>query len=83
MTKKIFFIVVSVFFAQFAFSSSIPELIKQSGCSVDYPNHDLLIIFDSTDVNMQESGLSFYNTHSLYKILTTEGAKNFNIFKYG
>ena len=83
MTKKIFFIVVSVFFAQFAFSSSIPELIKQSGCSVDYPNHDLLIIFDSTDVDMQESGLSFYNTHSLYKILTTEGAKNFNIFKYG
>ena len=83
MTKKIFFIVLSVFFAQFAFSSSIPELIKQSGCSVDYPNHDLLIIFDSTDVDMQESGLSFYNTHSLYKILTTEGAKNFNIFKYG
>ena len=83
MSKKIFFIVVSVFFAQFAFSSSIPELIKQSGCSVDYPNHDLLIIFDSTDVDMQESGLSFYNTHSLYKILTTEGAKNFNIFKYG
>jgi len=83
MTKKIFFIVVSVFFAQFAFSSSIPELIKQSGCSVDYPNHDLLIIFDSTDVDMQESGLSFYNTHSLYKILTTKGAKNFNIFKYG
>ena len=32
---------------------------------------------------MQESGLSFYHTHTLYKILSAKGAKDFNVFKYG
>lgn len=81
--RKFFLLAVIVFAAQLAFSGAIPELIKQSGCSADYPNQNLLIIFDSTDVEMQETGLSFYHTHSLYKILTDKGAKNFTIFKYG
>ncbi len=83
MIKKVLFLGVSLFVYLFAFSSSIPDLIKQSGCIEDYPNQNLLIIFDSTSVDMQESGLSFYQTHSLYKILSTKGAKDFNVFKYG
>mgnify|MGYP002638890246 FL=1 len=72
-----------MFLSQLSFSSSIPDLIKNAGCSIDYPNSNLLIIFDSTDVDMQESGLSYYNTHTLYKILTVQGAKNLNVIKYG
>lgn len=82
MTKKIFFIAACVFFSQLAFSNSIPELIKESGSGKDYPNDNLLIIFDSTDVNMQESGLSYVHTHTLYKVLTAKGAKNLNMIKY-
>ena len=81
--KKIFLLGASLLIALFAFSSDIPDLIKKSGCRADYPNQNLLIIFDSTDVDMQETGLSFYHTHSLYKILTDKGAKNFTVFKYG
>jgi len=32
---------------------------------------------------MQESGLSYYHTHALYKVLTATGAKKLNIIKYG
>ena len=74
---------ISLLLIATAFPGNIPELIKNSGCSIDYPNQNLLIIFDSTTVDMQESGLSYYHTHSLYKILTTKGAKDFNVFKYG
>lgn len=83
MIKKIFFIVAFVSLTQFAFSDCIPKLIKQAGNSADYPNSDVLIIFDSTNVDMLESGLSYYYTHTLSKILTTKGAKDFSIFKYG
>lgn len=83
MIKKVLFLGVSLLLCLAAYSGSIPELIKQSGCSADYPNQNLLIIFDSTTVDMQESGLSFYHTHSLYKILTAKGAKDFNVVKYG
>ncbi|MBC8321800.1 MAG: DUF3857 domain-containing protein [Bacteroidetes bacterium] len=83
MMKKIFFVTALLFFSHLAFSISIPELIKESGCSKDYPNDNLLIIFDSTKVDMKESGLSYYNTHTLYKVLTTNGAKDLNIIKYG
>ncbi len=74
---------ISLLVLQAAFPASIPELIKNSGCSADYPNQHLLVIFDSTSVDMQESGLSFYHTHTLYKILSVKGAKDFNVFKYG
>lgn len=83
MIKKFFFIAACVFISQFAFSNSIPELIKESGCNKDYPNDDLLIIFDSTKVDVQESGLSYVYTHTLYKILTKNGAKDLNVIKYG
>jgi len=83
MTKKILPIIVILCFAQFAFSNTIPQLIKESGCSSDYPNSNTLIIFDSTNVEMQESGLSYYHTHALYKVLTATGAKKLNIIKYG
>ncbi len=83
MIRKALFSGIFLFFFVSVYAGSIPDLIKKSGCSKDYPNQNLLIIFDSTDVDMQDNGLSYYHTHSLYKILSKKGAKDFNIIKYG
>jgi len=60
----------------------IQDLITSSGNLEDYPGKNTLIIFDSTNVEMMESGLSHYHIHKLTKILTTKGAKNNAIVKY-
>lgn len=83
MKAKIYLLTVFVFIARLAISNSIPDLIKNAGNSSDFPGSNLLIIFDSTNVDMQESGLSYYNTHTLYKVLTVAGAKQLNVVKYG
>lgn len=83
MIKKTIFILACVLISQLAFSTSIPHLISKSGDSKEYPNSNLLIIFDSTNVNVQESGLSYVDTHILYKVLTAKGAKSLNVIKYG
>lgn len=82
--KSKFILTIFVFLlAQSLISSNIPDLIKESGCSNDFPDADLLMIFDSTDVDVQETGLSYINTHTLYKVLTSSGAKKLNVIKFG
>lgn len=61
----------------------IKDLIKKSGDANTYPGKTELIIFDSTSVSVQESGLSYVNIHKLTKILTTEGAKNNAVIIFG
>lgn len=83
MKAKYLTTIILIVTTNFLMAAGIPDLIKDSGCSKDYPNADVLVIFDSTDVDVQESGLSYVNTHTLYKILTVEGAKRMNVIKYG
>ena len=83
MTKKLVILAILFGFSLTAFTGPISDLIKNAGNSADYPNSDLLIIFDSTNVDVQESGLSYVNTHKLIKILTAQGAKKNNVIKYG
>lgn len=64
------------------YSQSIPDLIKSSGTKSDYPGSGLLVLFDSTDVQVEPSGLSHVYTHRLVKVLTAPGAKNLNVIKY-
>jgi hypothetical protein len=52
--------------------------IQKAGSAADYPNADYLVLFDSTQVDVQESGLSYNNMHSLIKIFTKEGARKLN-----
>ncbi|MBN2175600.1 MAG: DUF3857 and transglutaminase domain-containing protein [Bacteroidales bacterium] len=61
----------------------IKEMITKSGDAKDYPGKSELIIFDSTRVDVQETGLSYVFMHKLVKILTAEGAKNNAIIKIG
>jgi len=73
-----FWISVSIVIA-----NPIQDLIKKSGCPKDYPNANMLVIFDSTNVDVQESGLSYVNTHRLYKVFTPEGALDLKQIIYG
>ena len=46
-----------------------------------FSNYDIVTVFDSTDVLMEESGLSHVYGHKLYKILTLAGGRDFNTVK--
>jgi len=83
MKTKYLLAAMIVLMAHFLMASAIPDLIMDSGCSDKYPNADVIVIFDSTDVDVQESGLSYVTTHTLYKVLTNSGAKRMNVIKYG
>lgn len=61
---------------------SLPELIDQAGDKEKYPEAHRLVVFDSIKVDVKESGLSYVNTHRLYKILDTEGAHDTRVIQY-
>lgn len=46
-----------------------------------FNDYDIVTVFDSTDVQMEESGLSHVYGHKLYKILTLAGGRDFNTVK--
>ncbi len=84
MLKKLIFILVVSLLGYAAMADPNIDLIKKSGDSKKYPGESLILIFDSTKVDMQESGLSYYTYHLLYKVLSTEGAKKISalVFDY-
>jgi hypothetical protein len=61
----------------------IKSLIRDSGDQKDYPGKTTLMIFDSTQVDVQESGLSYVNIHKLIKILNAKGAKSNSVVRFG
>ena len=83
MVRKLLFFLLLLFIAIGSSSQNIRDLINNSGDVKDYPGSDLLIIFDNTHVDVQETGLSYVNTHRLYKVLTTAGAKRLAVYSYG
>lgn len=82
MLKKLFLIFLATFIIPMAFAGPVEDQIKNAGKPSDYPNANLLVIFDSTFSNVQESGLTFVNTHKLYKVFTPEGALQLDVVKY-
>lgn len=80
--KSIFLFIILIITSITAFCGPFDKLLKESGDSKNYPGSGFLIIFDSTAVEMMESGLSHYNIHRLYKVLTPEGAKTLSVIKY-
>jgi len=65
-----------------AFAGPYDDLIKKAGDKKNFPGSNLLIIFDSTNVTMMETGLSHSFIHRLYKVLTPEGAKGLSVIKF-
>ncbi len=59
------------------------QLLNKVGDQHDYPGAEYLVLYDSTHVEMQETGLSFYNTHQLFKVLTPAGGRQLHTIRYG
>ncbi len=62
--------------------SQTAQLLKRAGTASNYPGAGVLVVYDSTKVNVQETGLSHYNFARLYKVLTAEGAKTLSVVKF-
>lgn len=65
-----------------AFAGPYNDLIKKAGDKKNFPGSNLLVIFDSTRVEMMETGLSHNYIHRLYKVLTPDGAKSLSVIKF-
>ncbi|MBE0644476.1 MAG: DUF3857 and transglutaminase domain-containing protein [Bacteroidetes bacterium] len=50
--------------------------LRASTTGKDYPAADVVVLYDSTDVDVQESGLSYVRMHKLVKVLTAKGARD-------
>ena len=74
-----------LFLVQISFASVDPmqDLIRASGDASVYPNDNLVIVFDSTKVDVKESGLSYVWTHTLTKVLNAKGAMDLSVVKFG
>lgn len=62
--------------------SMIWKAIHNSGDAAKYPAAKILIIFDSTLVQVQESGLSYTIMHRLTKVLSPAGALDLVVQKF-
>ena len=81
--KKLFFIFMILTWTGINLTAvPVRTLIKKAGSTSKYPGAGYVVIFDSTKVDMQESGLSYFNEHKLIKVLTPKGGKKFNVYKY-
>jgi len=63
-------------------SAQQAELIRRAGTATEYPNANYILVYDSTRVDVQETGLSYYNSSRLFKILTPSGAKELAVIKF-
>ena len=75
-----FFLLVQVCFASI---DPMQDLIHAAGDATVYPNDNLVVVFDSTRVDVRESGLSYVWTHTLTKVLNYRGALDLSVVKFG
>jgi transglutaminase-like putative cysteine protease len=80
---KIVFVLLLMISAAGLSAQPVPELIKTAGDQSAYPGHDQLVIFDSTIVDVRETGLTFVHNHTLTKVLTSHGAIDLSVVKFG
>ena len=79
------FLTALIFLTRLCFASTDPtqELIRKAGDATVYPNDNLVVVFDSTRVEVKESGLSYIWTHTLSKVLNYKGALDLSVVKSG
>lgn len=76
MTKRTFLLLINLLLVEFAVGQTNSWLISSAGDETDYPESNVLTVYDSTQVKVQESGLSYVRIHQLFKVLTPQGALN-------
>ncbi|MBL7135550.1 MAG: DUF3857 and transglutaminase domain-containing protein [Candidatus Marinimicrobia bacterium] len=62
--------------------SEVFEMINNAGVAEDFPGSNTVVIFDSTKVDVKESGLSYVWIHKLTKVLTPVGARDLRTVKF-
>ncbi len=60
----------------------VEDLIRNSGNAADYPDAAYLVLFDSTRVEVMETGLGYFHTRRLCKVLTASGALDLSVIRY-
>ncbi len=63
-------------------SCDVFEMINNAGVAEDFPGSNTVVIFDSTKVEVKESGLSYVWIHKLTKVLTPVGARDLRTVKF-
>jgi len=58
-------------------------LLRATGDAKEYQNANVVVVYDSTDVDVKETGLSYVLIHRLTKILTSAGAKEYRRVAFG
>lgn len=64
-------------------AQGVEDLLKTTGTAADYPGSDFLVVFDSTRVEVQETGLGYFFMHQMFKVLTPQGALDKRVIEYG
>ncbi len=78
--KKLFLLISAFAFAGILWAQDAPTQLKSVNDKL-YADYDMVTIYDSTYVVMEESGLSHVYGHKLYKILSPAGGRDFNTVK--
>ncbi|MBI5060410.1 DUF3857 and transglutaminase domain-containing protein [candidate division KSB1 bacterium] len=68
--------------AEPAHPSPFFDLIKDAGTAADYEGQSTLIVFDSTWIDVDTTGLSHKRGHTLTKILTPEGVARLRAVRF-
>jgi hypothetical protein len=81
--KKLFLTLTCLLAGLMMMATPVEELLRNTGTAEDYPGSNFLTVFDSTNVVVQETGLGYFYTHQLFKILTKQGALDKRVIDYG
>lgn len=81
--KKIVFILILFSQISLTAQTDFRKLIDKAGDALAFPGHDQIIVFDSTLVDVQETGLSYVVNHTLTKVITRHGCRDLTTVKFG
>ena len=75
---SLFLFITGSFFT--AYSGPTEDRLKSINAA-DYPGANVVVVFDSTFSDVQETGLTYVNMHRLYKVMTPAGALQLSVVK--
>lgn len=83
--KKILLISMLILFTVVSVvgQEDLAALTAKAGNACDFSDATHMMVFDRTSVKMMDSGLSHVTKETLYKVLTTEGAKELKSLFFG
>jgi hypothetical protein len=87
MFQRIFVRLAAVLLLGFAFGAQaqtdpLRDLINAAGDAEKYPDAAAVVVFDSTNLRMEPTGLTHVVSHTLTKVLTAEGIKRFRALRF-